>query len=200
MKIEGARSGRSRCLFMSFALSLAAMTSGCAPAMQQSPTGSTSPSWTFENPNAEKAAQAKGQPSSPVTTSSLEALRSGESTATAPSAPLKDIYFGFDSADLSADARAMLKSNADWLKNNPAARVQVEGHCDARGTAEYNLALGAKRAQAATDFLVTLGIPKDRLSTISYGQEIPVCNESTEECWAKNRRARFVIVTGKPAS
>lgn len=201
MKTETVRIWRCRRWGLFIVAAITSVLAGCAPQSHSTmPADSLAPKWTFENPNAEKAAQARGEPSSPMTTSSLEALRSGQSTVTAPSDPLKDIYFGFDSADLSADARAMLKTNADWLKNNPAARVQVEGHCDNRGTAEYNLALGAKRAQAATDFLVTLGIPKDRLSTISYGQEIPVCNESTEECWAKNRRARFVIVTGKPTS
>lgn len=187
---------------LSFGLGLLQLTflAACAPGLHSLPTDSTAPKWTFENPNADRSAPAAALKSSPVTTSSLEALRSGQSTETPQSGPLKDIFFGFDRADLSADARAALKANGDWLKNNPAARVQIEGHCDARGTAEYNLALGAKRAQATADYLATLGISKERLSTISYGQEIPVCKESTEECWAKNRRARFVIVTGKPTS
>ncbi|HWH78394.1 MAG TPA: OmpA family protein, partial [Candidatus Binatus sp.] len=73
----------------------------------------------------------------------------------------------------------------------------IEGHCDERGTAEYNMALGAKRAQAAKDYLATLGIVANRISTISYGEEIPVCKEKTEECWAKNRRDRFVISASK---
>ena len=122
--------------------------------------------------------------------SSLDDLRSGQ----APTAgPLKDVGFDFDSAALSEGARATLRANADWLKSNAAARVQIEGHCDERGTAEYNMALGAKRAQAAMDYLATLGIAANRLSTISYGEEIPVCKEKTEECWSKNRRARFVV-------
>jgi peptidoglycan-associated lipoprotein len=112
---------------------------------------------------------------------------------------LKDIYFDFDRADLRADARETLKANAQWLKDNPAATVQIEGHCDERGTAEYNLALGARRAQAAKDYLVTLGIPEQRISTISYGQELPVCREHNEECWQKNRHDRFVPKTGPTA-
>ncbi|HYA28430.1 MAG TPA: OmpA family protein, partial [Acidobacteriota bacterium] len=91
-------------------------------------------------------------------------------------------------------------ANADWLKGNPAARVEIEGHCDERGTNEYNLALGAKRAQAARDYLANLGVNSNRLSTISYGEEIPVCKESNEACWKQNRRARFVISAAKPAS
>ena len=191
----------SRSLSICLGLLQLTFVAACAPGgSYSSPADSTAPKWTFENPNAEKSAPAAAPKSSPVTTSSLEALRGGQSTETPPSGPLKDIFFGFDSADLSADARTALNANGDWLKNNPAARVQIEGHCDARGAAEYNLALGAKRAQAATDYLATRGIAKGRLSTISYGQEIPVCKESTEECWAKNRRARFVIVTAKPTS
>jgi peptidoglycan-associated lipoprotein len=93
-----------------------------------------------------------------------------------------------------------LRANADWLKTNATARVQIEGHCDERGTAEYNMALGAKRAQTAMDYLATLGIAANRLSTISYGEEVPLCKEQTEECWARNRRARFVISDSKPTS
>ena len=98
------------------------------------------------------------------------------------------------------DLVAILKENADWLKGNPAVRVQIEGHCDERGAADYNMALGAKRAQAAMDYLATLGVAANRLSTISYGEEIPVCREHTEDCWAKNRRARFVAAQTKPTS
>jgi peptidoglycan-associated lipoprotein len=113
---------------------------------------------------------------------------------------LKDVYFDFDRYDLSADARTILRSSAEWLKGNPAARVEIEGHCDERGTNEYNLALGAKRAQAAREYLATLGVASARLSTTSYGEEIPVCRESNESCWKQNRRARFVIVPSRPAS
>ena len=125
--------------------------------------------------------------------SSLEQMQQGKAVGTAASSPLKDIYFDFDRYDLRADARNTLKQNAAWLQQNPSATVQIEGHCDERGTAEYNLALGAKRAQTAKDYLTTLGIPAQRVSTISYGQELPVCTEHTEECWQKNRHDRFVI-------
>ena len=114
--------------------------------------------------------------------------------------PLGEVYFAFDSFDLSPDARATLKRHADWLKSNSSARVEIEGHCDDRGTNEYNLALGAKRAQAAKDYLVSLGIAGDRLSTISYGEELPVCREENEDCWQKNRRDRFVVSGAKGAS
>jgi len=132
--------------------------------------------------------------------SSLKDLQEGKSPMTPASSPLKDVYYDFDRYDLSADARTTLRANADWLKANPNARVEIEGHCDDRGTNEYNLALGAKRAQSAREYLTTLGIAGGRLSTISYGEEIPVCKEQTESCWKQNRRARFVILQDRPTS
>lgn len=167
------------------------------------PANPPPPKWTVENPSA-PAAPAKPAPKVAATAkpapggeSSLDALRKGEAPAPGP---LKEIYFAFDSAALSDAARTTLRANADWLKANPAARVQIEGHCDERGTAEYNMALGAKRAQSAMDYLVTLGIAANRISTISYGEEIPVCKEQNEGCWAKNRRARFVVMAPKAAN
>ena len=148
-------------------------------------------------PQPEKAAEkpeTKQVTKAPVSQpSSLEQMQQGNPVGTPPSSPLKDIYFDFDQFDLRPDARATLKANAEWLKQNPSAVAQIEGHCDERGTAEYNLALGAKRAQMAKDYLTTLGISEQRLSTISYGQEVPVCKEHTEDCWQKNRHDRFVI-------
>jgi len=124
--------------------------------------------------------------------SSLDALRRGETANTAPDSPMKDVYFDFDQYNLDKGDRNTLQATAEWLKRNPSARVQLEGHCDERGTSEYNLALGAKRAQAAKDYLVSLGVAENRLSTISYGEEIPVCREVAESCWQQNRRDRFV--------
>ncbi len=147
-------------------------------------------------PSAEAAAKgnSKRAVSAPTgQSSSLDQLKQGGAVGTPSSSPLKDIYFEFDRYDLRADARDVLRANADWLKKNPSATVEIEGHCDERGTAEYNLALGAKRAQAAKDYLTTLGVEAKRLSTISYGEEIPVCSEHTEECWQKNRHDRFVV-------
>lgn len=108
--------------------------------------------------------------------------------------PLQDVNFAYDRYDLSEESRRILQSNADWLKANPATKVEVEGHCDERGTVEYNLALGAKRAKSAKDYMVSLGIAADRLSTISYGEELPLCRESDEACWSRNRRAHFVVL------
>jgi peptidoglycan-associated lipoprotein len=105
----------------------------------------------------------------------------------------EDVLFEFDSASLSVEAQEILRAKAEWLKDNPSARVLIEGHCDERGTNEYNLALGDRRAYSAKAFLTDLGINDARLSIISYGEEQPIDSQSTEEAWAKNRRAHFVI-------
>ena len=117
--------------------------------------------------------------------------------------PLADVFFDFDRSELSPDAREVLQRNSDWIKQNPAVTVEIEGHADNRGTNEYNIALGARRAQAVKDYLVTLGNAPDRLSTVSYGEELSVrecIGIETEECWRKNRRAHFVVRAQKPAS
>ena len=130
----------------------------------------------------------------------MEALSRGVAAVTPPGAALQDVYYLFDSTELLPEAQAVLRKNADWMKANPAAQVEVEGHCDDIGSAEYNLALGAKRAESARDFMVSEGISPDRLVTISYGKEAPACFELTEECRVKNRRARFVIFKELPTS
>ena len=108
--------------------------------------------------------------------------------------PLQDVFFSYDSFELSEEARQTLQANTDWLQNNTEVRVEIEGHCDERGTAEYNLALGAKRARAAQDYLITLGVPAERLSVISYGEELPQCTDSNESCWQRNRRGHFSVL------
>jgi peptidoglycan-associated lipoprotein len=110
--------------------------------------------------------------------------------------PMRVAYFGYDSAELSAEARAALDANAAILKKYPTWTVTVEGHCDERGTAEYNLALGERRAVAAQSYMVALGIPASRVKIVSYGKEFPFDPGHDDAAWAKNRRAHFVI-TGK---
>ncbi|MEE9537381.1 MAG: peptidoglycan-associated lipoprotein Pal [Desulfobacterales bacterium] len=105
----------------------------------------------------------------------------------------EDIYFDFDKSSLTSAAQDNLMRKAAWLRANPDVTVTIEGHCDQRGTNEYNLALGDRRADSSKAFLVDLGIPASRLTTISYGEERPVCAQKDEECWAKNRRANFVV-------
>ncbi|MGB5748820.1 MAG: peptidoglycan-associated lipoprotein Pal [Desulfobacterales bacterium] len=104
-----------------------------------------------------------------------------------------DIYFEFDSIRLTPEAQEVLSQKAAWLRKNLGARVTIEGHCDDRGTNEYNLALGEGRAQSARAFLMDLGVKESRLNTISYGEERPIDRGQTEESWARNRRAHFVI-------
>jgi peptidoglycan-associated lipoprotein len=130
----------------------------------------------------------------------MEALSRGIAAITPPGAALRDVYYEFDSITLATEAEDILKQNAEWMKANPKARVEVEGHCDDVGSADYNLALGAKRAQIAKDFLVRQGVAAERLVTVSYGKEAPACFELNEACRVKNRRARFIIFTDLPSS
>jgi peptidoglycan-associated lipoprotein len=106
------------------------------------------------------------------------------------------IYFEYDKADIREGDKAVLAKNAELLKKFDFIRVTVEGHCDERGTVEYNLALGERRARVTQDYLVSLGVPADRLKTVSYGKEFPLCSENNEACWSRNRRAKSAV-TGK---
>ncbi len=107
--------------------------------------------------------------------------------------PLQDVSYDYDKAELSEAARAALQKNAEWLRRWPSTRITIEGHCDNRGTNEYNIALGDRRAAAARDYLVTLGIPTTRILSVSKGEESPFCTEDTEACFAQNRRGHFVV-------
>ncbi len=110
--------------------------------------------------------------------------------------PLGDVYFDLDESTIKEEGKAALSQNASYLKRWATVRLSIEGHCDERGTAEYNLALGERRAKSVQDYLVSLGIPADRLTVVSKGKESPFCTESNEACWQQNRRGHFVI-TGK---
>ena len=109
--------------------------------------------------------------------------------------PLRPAFFGYDSAEISAEAQQVLNADAEVLKKYTNWVVTIEGHCDERGTAEYNLALGERRAVAVRTYLVSLGIPAERLKVISYGKEFPFDPGHTEEAWARNRRGHFVITS-----
>jgi len=104
------------------------------------------------------------------------------------------IHFDFDKYDLKPEARKILKKKAEWLLKHPEFNVRIEGHCDERGTNEYNLALGERRANAAKQYLIELGVSADRISTISYGEERPLDPRHCEEAWAKNRRDEFKLI------
>lgn len=146
---------------------------------------------------------AKGPGGEATATASVDVLFPRAATPVPPATPkslvdrlnaeVKDAYFDFDKSDIRADARTTLKDDATTLRaifhDFPSAMLNVEGHCDERGSAEYNLALGDRRAQATKDFLVEFGVPSAQLKPISYGKERPVCTEHTEDCWQRNRRA-----------
>ncbi len=109
------------------------------------------------------------------------------------SGPMQVVHFEYDKFTLSDEARAVLKGNADWLKKKKNIKVQVEGHCDSRGSQEYNIALGQKRADAVRQYLKDLGVAADRLTTISFGEEKPLDTADNEDAWSNNRRAEFII-------
>jgi len=105
---------------------------------------------------------------------------------------VRDAYFDYDKADIRPDARVALSTTADFLKRHPSIKATIEGHCDERGSTEYNLGLGVRRATAVMQYLVSLGVSADRLNIVSFGKEKPFCNEHNEACWQQNRRGHFV--------
>jgi peptidoglycan-associated lipoprotein len=107
--------------------------------------------------------------------------------------PLGDAFFDYDKAEIRGDSRAALQKNADFMKKWPSVVVSVEGHCDARGSSEYNLALGSRRGNAVKDYLLGLGVAANRVTVLSKGKEQPFCTEESEACWQQNRRGHFIV-------
>ena len=153
---------------------------------------------------AETAGQTAGQAEEGISEEELAAQRQAEREAAlkrqqeaqeraAREFVNKNVYFGFDDATLTRKAREILAKKAEWLRSHPDVEVVIEGHCDERGTKEYNMALGQRRAQSIKNFLVNAGIDADRLDTISYGEERPADPRHNEQAWAKNRRGHFRI-------
>ena len=163
------------------------VTSGATQAQQVAPAQTpTQPTDTTKQSNTIAA---------PTDTTNIKETANEQSSlmeATAKS-PISDINFDFDSSSIRPDAREILKANADYLLKHRISSIVVEGHCDERGTAEYNMALGQRRAQETKKYLVNLGIKESTIRTISYGEERPLDPGNTEEAWAKNRRAHFLI-------
>ena len=151
-----------------------------------------------KNPSEERVGSgtmlAKVDPSSSAGRQ-MDEIRAEQAASAA--AGLRDVLFAYDSWTISEDGRQALSRAADWMKSNPSALVKVEGHCDERGTVAYNLVLGEKRAKAARNYLVELGVGANRLSVVSYGKERPSCNEHAESCYQQNRRGHLVVKTGK---
>jgi len=161
-----------------------ATTAASAPPPTGSPSSAAAPSTS---------------PSSPSMTPSPAAPSTSSPSTTPPrpsefseSANLKDVFFDFDKYDVRPGDAKILDTNAAWLKSNNNL-VLIEGHCDERGTNEYNLALGERRAKSTMNYLVAQGVQASRITIISYGEERPTCTEKTEECWTKNRRAHFLV-------
>lgn len=180
-----------------FALSL---VGGCAKKEmvvpdQVAPPTAAAPATPAPQPAQPGEEPVKAQTITEAPVAVAEQTTESASKAEAAETSLERIYFDFDAFVLSQTARDTLSRNAEaLLKKMPNARVSIEGHCDERGSDEYNLALGEKRAKAAMSYLVTLGVPAARLSIISYGEEKPLEAGHGEDVWAKNRRAEFVIV------
>ena len=120
-----------------------------------------------------------------------EGIKEPEITTT-----LTDIFFDYDKSDIKPEAKAGIKSASDYMIANHKVNISAEGHCDEIGSSEYNLALGDKRAKSVKDYLVSLGVSSDKISTFSYGKEAPQCTEHAESCWSKNRRVHFVVTKG----
>jgi peptidoglycan-associated lipoprotein len=170
-------------------LAAAALFAACATTKPAQKSG-------LAKDNAGKNAGAsEGAPAAPATDVTEASLRTGGFAARDD---LKSVPFDYDSAKLSDDALAALKANAEIIKADPSVEVLVAGHCDQRGTTAYNLALGQKRAKEVRDYYVNLGVDGARVATISYGKEQPLCSDSADECWSKNRRAE-TLARGKAA-
>lgn len=142
-------------------------------------------------PKSEDVAKAEGQPmDSSISTKEMTYEAAGSDSGKIDG--LHTVHFDYDQATLSADTRKELGDNAEWIKGHNNATIQIEGHCDKRGSTEYNLALGERRAKAVKNYLVNMGIKSNRLTVISYGEEKPLDPADSEEAYAKNRRANFV--------
>jgi len=126
---------------------------------------------------------------------SVDVMDKGSKYAESKENMFSDILFDYDKYDVQESYRQTLHSISAWMSKNTTARLSIEGHCDERGTNEYNLALGDRRAKAVKDSLINLGVASARIDIISYGEEKPVCKEQTDDCWAKNRRAHFTVLT-----
>ena len=152
------------------------------------PSGSTTVTPPPEPPAP--SAEPTSVPPEPV---AEDSIASGSIDDINRNSPLKPVFYGLDEAEVDAEGQRILQSNADTLRKYQTWQISIEGHCDERGTAEYNLALGERRAVAARNYLVSLGIPADRVKIVSYGKEFPFDPGHSEEAWAKNRRAHFVV-------
>jgi len=162
-----------------------------APAPQPAPVQAMAP----EAPKADASAQVVAAPDQSAEEAARKAAAMKETEyQNAAKAALQDVHFDFDKSAVKESDKPVLVAIATFMKTYPQANVFIDGNCDERGTVEYNLALGEHRAHAVMDYLVSLGVPATRLSATSYGKEKPVCTDSVESCWSRNRRAHFSLV------
>ena len=200
---------RGSFLVVTSLLVLAAIGSGCAKRPATTQAAAPAPTGTAST-MAPGASQPGGTTATPSGPSTLQPGGGATATPTpAPAAPapaarpevrtfaavpeLQDVFFEFDKYDIRPADTRTLDANAAWLKSNPNHLVLIEGHADERGTNEYNLALGERRAKSTMNYLVSQGVQANRVTIISYGEERPTCTEKSEGCWAKNRRAHFLV-------
>jgi peptidoglycan-associated lipoprotein len=177
---------------------------GCASRKVSTPAGTQEGMQTGEQgaQNASEATEAttteheniNEQEIASIETTKIQEPKVAKITEEEKAEIFRDIHFDFDKSDIRDDDRPILRKIADWMIEHPSVKLVIEGHCDERGTNEYNLALGDRRASAAKQYLVSLGVSMDRLSTVSYGEERPICTEHNESCWQRNRRAHFVVI------
>jgi len=190
----------TRCSHLAFSLLLVAAValSGCAkrPATTQAaapaPTGAATSTAAAPAGGSQQMQSGEGTRGGTATPAPTTTARPAVQDFAAV-ADLTDVYFDFDKYDIRPNDAKTLDANATWLKSNPNHLVLIEGHCDERGTNEYNLALGERRAKSTMNYLVSQGVQANRITIISYGEERPQCTEHTESCWAKNRRAHFLV-------
>ena len=169
-----------------------ATTAASAPAPTGTAATTPPPAVAAPAPPPAAAAPAAPAPAAPAPATAAPAPQPSPKEFTAIP-ELKPIYFDFDKYDIRPGDAKILDANAQWLKSNADQLVLIEGHCDERGTNEYNLALGERRAKSTMNYLVSQGVQASRITIISYGEERPVCTQKNEECWSKNRRAQFLV-------
>ncbi|HSB52505.1 MAG TPA: peptidoglycan-associated lipoprotein Pal [Dissulfurispiraceae bacterium] len=180
-------------------LALVAGLAGCAKKKVAQPAEQAAPGATeslIEGGEKTTTPSTQEVPKDMIAERALKPGEVGEKELTAEElgAKVQDVYFDYDRYDVRDNAKPATKEVAALLAKNKGVKVIIEGHCDERGTSEYNLALGERRAKAVKDYLLSLGVAASRIETVSYGEEKPLCTESTESCWSKNRRAHFVFV------
>ena len=168
------------------AVTQARVPAPAAPAQLQAPAPAPAPP-------APVAAAPEPAPAAPEPAPAAPAPRVAKPADFTENAALKDIYFDLDESDIRQSEVSTLEASAAWLRENPGHLVLIEGHCDERGTPEYNLALGDRRGRSTISYLASLGVPASRMSIISYGKERPVCTEQNEGCWSRNRRSHFLV-------